>query len=92
MLLIPAIDLAKGRCVRLRQGDFARETRYSAAAHEVLERYRCLGASWVHVVDLDGARTVSVPISGSSQILQARVPCSCRSAAGYARQPTSRSC
>lgn len=56
MLLIPAIDLAKGRCVRLRQGDFTRETRYSAAAHEVLERYRCLGASWVHVVDLDGAQ------------------------------------
>jgi phosphoribosylformimino-5-aminoimidazole carboxamide ribotide isomerase len=56
MLLIPAIDLAKGRCVRLRQGDFTRETRYPSAAHELLERYRSLGASWVHVVDLDGAQ------------------------------------
>jgi phosphoribosylformimino-5-aminoimidazole carboxamide ribotide isomerase len=56
MLLIPAIDLAQGRCVRLRQGDFARQTHYPAAPRELLERYKSLGASWVHIVDLDGAR------------------------------------
>jgi phosphoribosylformimino-5-aminoimidazole carboxamide ribotide isomerase len=56
MLLIPAIDLKQGRCVRLHQGDFRAETRYPLEPHELLERYRALGASWLHVVDLDGAK------------------------------------
>jgi phosphoribosylformimino-5-aminoimidazole carboxamide ribotide isomerase len=56
MLLIPAIDLRKGRIVRLFQGDFAAETRYDLQPHELLLRYRDLGASWLHVVDLDGAK------------------------------------
>ncbi|HVS76106.1 MAG TPA: 1-(5-phosphoribosyl)-5-[(5-phosphoribosylamino)methylideneamino] imidazole-4-carboxamide isomerase [Steroidobacteraceae bacterium] len=56
MLLIPAIDLRGGRCVRLYQGDFAAETRYEHSPRGLLEKYRALGASWVHVVDLDGAR------------------------------------
>jgi phosphoribosylformimino-5-aminoimidazole carboxamide ribotide isomerase len=56
MLLIPSIDLRGGRCVRLLQGDFGAETRYDLEPHELLVRYRGLGASWLHVVDLDGAR------------------------------------
>jgi phosphoribosylformimino-5-aminoimidazole carboxamide ribotide isomerase len=56
MLLIPAIDLAGGRCVRLRQGDFAHKTCYPPSPHALLQRYEALGARWVHVVDLDGAR------------------------------------
>jgi phosphoribosylformimino-5-aminoimidazole carboxamide ribotide isomerase len=56
MLLIPAIDLRGGRCVRLYQGDFGEETRYDYSPRELLQKYRALGASWVHVVDLDGAR------------------------------------
>jgi phosphoribosylformimino-5-aminoimidazole carboxamide ribotide isomerase len=56
MLLIPSIDLRGGRCVRLLRGDFDAETRYELGAHELLLRYRALGASWLHVVDLDGAR------------------------------------
>ncbi|MGH8143553.1 MAG: HisA/HisF-related TIM barrel protein [Steroidobacteraceae bacterium] len=56
MLLIPSIDLRGGHCVRLLQGDFAAETRYGLEPHELLTRYRLLGASWLHVVDLDGAR------------------------------------
>ena len=56
MLLIPAIDLRGGRVVRLYQGDFGTETRYEYSPRELLEKYRALGASWVHVVDLDGAR------------------------------------
>ncbi|MBN1239580.1 MAG: 1-(5-phosphoribosyl)-5-((5-phosphoribosylamino)methylideneamino)imidazole-4-carboxamide isomerase, partial [Gammaproteobacteria bacterium] len=55
MLLIPAIDIRDGRCVRLLQGDFERETRYDADPVELAARYRRLGASWLHVVDLDGA-------------------------------------
>jgi phosphoribosylformimino-5-aminoimidazole carboxamide ribotide isomerase len=56
MLLIPAIDLRGGRCVRLFQGDFGAETRYDHEPHELLLRYRGLGATWLHVVDLDGAK------------------------------------
>jgi phosphoribosylformimino-5-aminoimidazole carboxamide ribotide isomerase len=56
MLLIPAIDLRNGRCVRLFQGDFGAETRYDHEPHELLLRYRDFGASWLHVVDLDGAK------------------------------------
>jgi phosphoribosylformimino-5-aminoimidazole carboxamide ribotide isomerase len=56
VLLIPAIDLRNGRCVRLFKGDFAAETRYEFEAHELLQRYRDIGATWLHVVGLDGAR------------------------------------
>lgn len=56
MRLIPAIDLKAGRCVRLLHGDFARETRYEAQPGALLAKYRALGADWLHVVDLDGAK------------------------------------
>jgi phosphoribosylformimino-5-aminoimidazole carboxamide ribotide isomerase len=56
MRLIPAIDLKAGNCVRLLHGDFAAETRYIRDAHELLTQYRDMGADWLHVVDLDGAR------------------------------------
>jgi len=56
MRLIPAIDLRAGRCVRLLHGDFARETRYDPDPRALLAKYRGLGADWLHVVDLDGAK------------------------------------
>ena len=56
MHLIPAIDLKDGRCVRLLHGDFSQETRYAADPATLLAKYRDLGADWLHVVDLDGAR------------------------------------
>jgi len=56
MLLIPSIDLRGGACVRLYQGDFDAETRYATDPLRLLSRYRALGASWLHIVDLDGAR------------------------------------
>jgi phosphoribosylformimino-5-aminoimidazole carboxamide ribotide isomerase len=56
MQLIPAIDLKAGRCVRLYKGDFADETRYALEPAGLLEKYRQLGAAWLHVVDLDGAQ------------------------------------
>lgn len=56
MILLPAIDLISGRCVRLAQGDFARETDYAEAPAEALERFALGGADWAHIVDLDGAR------------------------------------
>jgi len=56
MLLIPAIDLKDGHCVRLFKGDFNAETRYGQDPHALLRRYSALGAPWLHVVDLDGAQ------------------------------------
>jgi phosphoribosylformimino-5-aminoimidazole carboxamide ribotide isomerase len=56
MRLIPAIDLKAGHCVRLLHGDFASETRYAADPLTLLANYRDLGADWLHVVDLDGAK------------------------------------
>jgi phosphoribosylformimino-5-aminoimidazole carboxamide ribotide isomerase len=56
MRLLPAIDLKNGRCVRLLRGDFACETAYPAAPLTLARKYRALGADWLHVVDLDGAR------------------------------------
>lgn len=54
--VIPAIDLRGGRCVRLLQGDYARETAYSEEPVAVARRWESLGAPRLHVVDLDGAR------------------------------------
>ncbi len=56
MHLIPSIDLRAGRCVRLLHGDFESETRYPHEPQELVAKYRGLGADWIHVVDLDGAR------------------------------------
>jgi phosphoribosylformimino-5-aminoimidazole carboxamide ribotide isomerase len=52
----PAIDLRGGRCVRLVEGDFARETVYGDDPVAVARRWEAAGARWIHVVDLDGAR------------------------------------
>lgn len=57
MLLYPAIDLRGGRCVRLRQGDYGRETVYDRDPVEVAGEFAAAGARWIHVVDLDAART-----------------------------------
>ena len=55
--LFPAIDLRDGRCVRLMQGDYARETVYGDDPVAPARAFQEAGAAWVHVVDLDAART-----------------------------------
>ena len=59
MLVIPAIDLRDGRCVRLVRGDFERETIYDDDPLSVARHWVSLGARLIHVVDLDGARSGS---------------------------------
>ncbi|WP_322796468.1 1-(5-phosphoribosyl)-5-[(5-phosphoribosylamino)methylideneamino]imidazole-4-carboxamide isomerase [Tepidiforma sp.] len=54
--VIPAIDLRGGRCVRLHQGDYARETAYSDDPAATAQLWQDQGAPRLHVVDLDGAR------------------------------------
>jgi len=57
VLVIPAIDLHRGFCVRLYQGDPERETVYSDNPVEVAQQWEQLGAKMLHLVDLDGAFT-----------------------------------
>jgi phosphoribosylformimino-5-aminoimidazole carboxamide ribotide isomerase len=54
--LLPAIDIRGGRVVRLVEGDFGRETAYSDDPVGVARAFADQGASWIHIVDLDGAR------------------------------------
>jgi phosphoribosylformimino-5-aminoimidazole carboxamide ribotide isomerase len=56
MLILPAIDLQAGRCVRLVQGDFARAQEFSDDPAAVARRWQQAEARWLHVVDLDGAK------------------------------------
>lgn len=56
MIVIPAIDLRGGKCVRLTQGDYARETVFGDDPVEVARGWQSAGATWLHVVDLEGAR------------------------------------
>jgi phosphoribosylformimino-5-aminoimidazole carboxamide ribotide isomerase len=56
MTIYPAIDLRGGRCVRLWQGAFDRETVYGDDPVAVARGFAAAGARWLHVVDLDGAR------------------------------------
>jgi phosphoribosylformimino-5-aminoimidazole carboxamide ribotide isomerase len=57
MDLFPAIDLRDGRCVRLYQGDYDRETVYGDDPVAQARAFAADGAPWIHVVDLDAART-----------------------------------
>ena len=57
MDLYPAIDLLDGRAVRLYQGDYARETVYNDDPVAQAKAFAAAGAQWIHVVDLDAART-----------------------------------
>ncbi len=56
MIVIPAIDLRDGRCVRLIQGQYHRQITYSNDPVAQADRFADEGAAWLHVVDLDGAR------------------------------------
>ncbi len=57
MILYPAIDLLQGQCVRLHQGRYDQVTVYSSDPLAVARRFQAEGAAWLHVVDLDAART-----------------------------------
>jgi phosphoribosylformimino-5-aminoimidazole carboxamide ribotide isomerase len=69
-VVLPAIDLRGGLVVRLQQGDFTRESAYSDDPVEVAVRFADAGARWLHVVDLDGART---GIPAHSNVIEAIV-------------------
>lgn len=77
MLVIPAIDLRGGRCVRLRQGDYEQETVFGDDPVAMAKRWVDDGAKYLHLVDLDGAkegRPVNTRVIGDIVRL-AGVPC-----------------
>ena len=55
--VFPAIDLIDGKCVRLLQGEYSNETQYNDDPISQALSFQEEGASWIHVVDLDAART-----------------------------------
>ncbi|MFD1850820.1 1-(5-phosphoribosyl)-5-[(5-phosphoribosylamino)methylideneamino]imidazole-4-carboxamide isomerase [Oceanobacillus bengalensis] len=57
MILFPAIDIRGGKCVRLTQGDYNKEKIYNDAPTEVASEWQEKGASYIHIVDLDGAKS-----------------------------------
>ena len=70
--VIPAIDLRGGKCVRLFQGDFARETVYGDDPAAMARRWRGEGTGRLHVVDLDGARTgIQVNLAAVMAVVEA---------------------
>jgi phosphoribosylformimino-5-aminoimidazole carboxamide ribotide isomerase len=56
MVIIPAIDIYQGKCVRLRQGQFSDQTVYSESPADVAKSFLDAGLSYLHIVDLDGAK------------------------------------
>jgi phosphoribosylformimino-5-aminoimidazole carboxamide ribotide isomerase len=78
MLILPAIDLQNGRCVRLLRGDFDAATRYGDPFDQV-RAFADAGAAWVHIVDLDGAKAGAPVqhdlIAGLAKATSLRVQC-----------------
>ena len=56
MIIIPAIDIIDGKCVRLTQGDYTRKTIYNQNPLEVALQFEDIGIQRLHLVDLDGAK------------------------------------
>lgn len=61
MILFPAIDIRNGTCVRLRKGDFGTAEKVAESPFETAARFRAAGARYMHMVDLDGAKTGERP-------------------------------
>lgn len=72
MKIIPAIDIIKGKTVRLEQGEYDRELKYDMTPVEAAMKWEMLGAELIHVVDLDGARSgLSLNLSVIREITRA---------------------
>lgn len=61
MIILPAIDIKDGNCVRLKKGDFGTVHKVSENPFETAKSFKAAGAEWMHMVDLDGAKTGQRP-------------------------------
>jgi phosphoribosylformimino-5-aminoimidazole carboxamide ribotide isomerase len=88
MQVIPAIDLRGGRCVRLRQGDYDRETVFGDDPAAMAEHWQAQGATRIHLVDLDGAK-LGRPVNVESvREILARVGVPCQLGGGIRDEET----
>jgi phosphoribosylformimino-5-aminoimidazole carboxamide ribotide isomerase len=88
MQVIPAIDLRGGFCVRLRQGDYDRETIFGEDPAAMAAHWEAEGAGRIHLVDLDGART-GRPVNGAAvRAIVDRVQVPCQLGGGIRDEPT----
>ena len=74
MLIFPAIDLCDGKAVRLYKGDYNQMTVYSENPSELAEAFRAAGATHMHLVDLEGAKTGETPNLETIRRIRAAVP------------------
>lgn len=56
MIILPAIDIKDGKCVRLRKGEFDTAEQVAASPYDTAASFKQAGAAWIHMVDLDGAK------------------------------------
>jgi phosphoribosylformimino-5-aminoimidazole carboxamide ribotide isomerase len=82
MEIIPAIDIRDGRCVRLVQGDYDRETVFDDDPVKVAVRWAASGAERIHVVDLDGARDGEQANAGAVREIVQTVNCAVQTSGG----------
>ncbi len=80
--LFPSIDLRDGKCVRLYQGDFDAETVYDDDPVAVAREFEAEGAPWIHVVDLDAARTGDAANLAVIEAICAAVSCRIQTGGG----------
>ena len=88
MQVIPAIDLRGGRCVRLQQGDYDRETVFGDDPAAMASRWEAEGASRIHLVDLDGAKEGRPVNFGAVRAILARVKVPCQLGGGVRDEAT----
>jgi phosphoribosylformimino-5-aminoimidazole carboxamide ribotide isomerase len=88
MLVIPAIDLRDGKCVRLKQGDYAQETIYSDFPWKMALDWANKGAQYLHLVDLDGAKTGRIENSTAIKGILDKVKVPCELGGGIRNEKT----
>lgn len=75
MLILPAIDIRGGKCVRLLKGDYSQETVYGEDPAAMAKQFLGDGAEWIHMVDLDGAKAGNPVNVESLRAVRASVSC-----------------
>ena len=75
MTIYPAIDIINGECVRLVKGDYSQKTTYDKSPVDVAKKWADMGAEFIHVVDLDGAKSGDMPQEVFKFTLRERAHC-----------------
>ena len=92
MEIWPAIDLRGGKCVRLQQGDYRRETVFSEDPAAMARHWVSLGAEHLHLVDLDGARQGRLDNLASVRAIVEAVGVPCELGGGIRSEAVSANC